>query len=66
MEKSLTSAFPQCFEGVQVLVFLAAVSEYDQQLWEDQSVNRLTEALMVGPAFLMLPSQEVATADGWS
>ena len=26
-----------CFENVQVLVFVAALSEYDQQLWEDES-----------------------------
>ena len=33
-----------CFENVQVLVFVAALSEYDQSLWEDSSVNRLDEA----------------------
>ena len=32
---------------MQVLVFVMAISEYDQQLWEDESVNRMTESLMV-------------------
>lgn len=36
-----------CFENVNVLVFVAAISEYDQVLFEDQSVNRLQEATML-------------------
>ncbi|WAQ90084.1 hypothetical protein PtA15_12A69 [Puccinia triticina] len=34
-----------CFEHVTVIVFLAALSEYDQALREDTSVNRMVEAL---------------------
>lgn len=34
-----------CFEGVTALIFLVAVSEYDQMLYEDASVNRMSEAL---------------------
>lgn len=34
-----------CFENVTAIVFLAAISEYDQRLLEDESVNRMVEAL---------------------
>jgi len=30
-----------CFENVTALVFLVALSEYDQMLYEDESVNRM-------------------------
>jgi len=34
-----------CFEGVTAVLFVAALSEYDQMLFEDESVNRMFEAL---------------------
>lgn len=34
-----------CFEGVTAVIFVAAISEYDQKLFEDVSTNRMTEAL---------------------
>jgi len=34
-----------CFEGVTAVLFVAAISEYDQVLYEDENVNRLDEAL---------------------
>mmetsp|Transcript_20393 Transcript_20393/g.29289 ORF Transcript_20393/g.29289 Transcript_20393/m.29289 type:complete len:363 (-) Transcript_20393:204-1292(-) len=34
-----------CFEGVHGVMFVAALSEYDQTLFEENSVNRMTEAL---------------------
>lgn len=34
-----------CFENVTAVVFLVAISEYDQLLLEDESVNRMHEAL---------------------
>jgi len=34
-----------CFEGVTCVIFVAAISEYDQQLFEDESINRVNEAL---------------------
>ena len=34
-----------CFENVSCLVFVAAISEYDQTLFEDESTNRVLEAL---------------------
>lgn len=34
-----------CFEGVTAVIFVAAISEYDQKLFEDASANRMIEAL---------------------
>ena len=34
-----------CFENVTAVMFVAAISEYDQQLYEDESTNRMVEAL---------------------
>ncbi|KAJ6608099.1 G-protein alpha subunit [Mycena sp. CBHHK59/15] len=34
-----------CFENVAALVFVVSLSEYDQMLHEDESVNRMQEAL---------------------
>jgi len=34
-----------CFENVTAVLFLAAISAYDQVLWEDSSKNRMEEAL---------------------
>mmetsp|Transcript_6556 Transcript_6556/g.10717 ORF Transcript_6556/g.10717 Transcript_6556/m.10717 type:complete len:359 (-) Transcript_6556:191-1267(-) len=34
-----------CFEGVTAIIFVAALSEYDQKLFEDASSNRMVEAL---------------------
>lgn len=34
-----------CFDGVDAILFVAAISEYDQYLYEDDSVNCLEEAL---------------------
>eukprot|EP00478_Filoreta_tenera_P000737 GABV01000742.1.p1 GENE.GABV01000742.1~~GABV01000742.1.p1 ORF type:complete len:356 (-),score=134.66 GABV01000742.1:32-1099(-) len=34
-----------CFENVTSVIFVAAISEYDQMLYEDESVNRMEEAL---------------------
>lgn len=34
-----------CFEGVTAVIFVAALSEYDQALFEDATTNRMTEAL---------------------
>jgi len=34
-----------CFEGVTAVLFVAAISEYDQVLFEDCTQNRMTEAL---------------------
>lgn len=34
-----------CFEGVTAIIFVAALSEYDQRLFEDASQNRMVEAM---------------------
>lgn len=34
-----------CFENVTAVIFVAALSEYDQVLYEDETTNRMTEAL---------------------
>ena len=34
-----------CFEDVNAAIFVAALSEFDQQLYEDESQNRMVEAL---------------------
>jgi len=34
-----------CFEGVTAVLFVAAISEYDQVLYEDENQNRMVEAL---------------------
>lgn len=34
-----------CFEEVTAVIFVAAMSEYDQKLYEDENTNRMTEAL---------------------
>jgi len=36
-----------CFEAVTAVIFLTAISEYDQVLYEDEKVNRLHESLQV-------------------
>ncbi|KAL7340560.1 guanine nucleotide binding protein, alpha subunit, partial [Rhodotorula toruloides] len=46
-QRSERKKWIHCFENVNVLVFVAAISEYDQVLFEDQSVNRLQEATML-------------------
>jgi len=34
-----------CFENVTSIIFVAAISEYDQVLFEDENTNRMIEAL---------------------
>jgi len=34
-----------CFESVTAVLFVAAISEYDQTCFEDEATNRMTEAL---------------------
>jgi guanine nucleotide-binding protein G(i) subunit alpha len=44
-QRSERKKWIHCFENVTALVFLVALSEYDQMLYEDESVNRMQEAL---------------------
>ncbi|KAJ6245490.1 guanine nucleotide-binding protein g(o) subunit alpha [Anaeramoeba flamelloides] len=34
-----------CFEGITALLYISSISEYNQQLFEDQKVNRMHESL---------------------
>ncbi|KAJ4470248.1 guanine nucleotide binding protein alpha subunit [Lentinula aciculospora] len=44
-QRSERKKWIHCFENVTAIVFLVSLSEYDQTLYEDQSVNRMQEAL---------------------
>ncbi|KAI8908865.1 guanine nucleotide binding protein, alpha subunit [Powellomyces hirtus] len=44
-QRSERKKWIHCFENVTVIVFLVAISEYDQVLVEDDAVNRMHEAL---------------------
>lgn len=36
-----------CFDGVKAVLFVLAISEYDQELYEDSKINRMQESLDV-------------------
>jgi guanine nucleotide-binding protein G(i) subunit alpha len=36
-----------CFDGVTAVIFVASLSEYDQVLYEDHSVNRMVRATQI-------------------
>ena len=44
-QKSERRKWIHCFEGVDAVMYLAAISEYDQFLAEDEEQNRLEESL---------------------
>ncbi len=44
-QRSERKKWIHCFEGVTAILFLVAISEYDQVLYEDRNVNRLQESL---------------------
>jgi len=44
-QRSERKKWIHCFENVGVLLFMVALSEYDQNLIEDENVNRMLEAL---------------------
>ncbi|KAL1919262.1 uncharacterized protein VTP21DRAFT_1954 [Calcarisporiella thermophila] len=44
-QRSERKKWIHCFENVTAIIFLVAISEYDQNLREDESVNRMQEAL---------------------
>ncbi|CAO3595347.1 unnamed protein product [Absidia cylindrospora] len=53
-QRSERKKWIHCFENVTAIVFLVAISEYDQQLAEDSNVNRLQEGLT-----LLTPSTSI-------
>jgi guanine nucleotide-binding protein G(i) subunit alpha len=36
-----------CFEGVQCIIFVTSLSEYNQKCYEDDETNRMKESLLV-------------------
>ena len=44
-QRSERKKWIHCFENVTAVIFMVAISEYDQLLMEDESVNRMDEAL---------------------
>ncbi len=46
-QRSERKKWIHCFENVTAIIFLAAISEYDSNLIEDESVNRMIEALTI-------------------
>jgi len=46
-QRSERKKWINCFENVQAVLFVVAISEYDQTLFEDDSINRMTEALNI-------------------
>ncbi|KAI8070401.1 guanine nucleotide-binding protein subunit alpha [Gongronella butleri] len=46
-QRSERKKWIHCFENVTAVIFMVAISEYDQVLIEDESVNRMKEALQL-------------------
>ncbi|GAA5946743.1 hypothetical protein JCM3765_001996 [Sporobolomyces pararoseus] len=46
-QRSERKKWIHCFESVDILIFVVAISEFDQMLYEDESINRLAEATML-------------------
>jgi guanine nucleotide-binding protein G(i) subunit alpha len=44
-QRSERKKWIHCFENVTAIIFMVAISEYDQNLVEDETVNRMQEAL---------------------
>jgi GTPase SAR1 family protein len=44
-QKNERKKWIHCFENVTAVIFVAAISEYDQKLYEDGSTNRMVDAL---------------------
>jgi hypothetical protein len=46
-QRSERKKWLKCFDGVEALLFVVSMSEYDQTLLEDTEVNRMQESLKV-------------------
>jgi len=46
-QRSERKKWIQCFDGVSALLFVVAVSEFDQRLFEDSNINRFEESLRI-------------------
>lgn len=54
-QKNERKKWIHAFEGVNAVIFVAALSEYDQTLFEDTSVNRMVDALELFEEIANLP-----------
>ena len=46
-QRSERKKWLKCFDGVDAVIFVASMSEYDQTLIEDKMINRMQESLKV-------------------
>ncbi|VDM65944.1 unnamed protein product [Strongylus vulgaris] len=44
-QRSERKKWIHCFEDVNAIIFIAAISEYDQVLFEDETTNRMVESM---------------------
>ncbi|XP_044140531.1 guanine nucleotide-binding protein subunit alpha-15 [Bufo gargarizans] len=54
-QKSERKKWIHCFENVNCLIYLASLSEYDQQLEENRQENRMRESLALFKSIMELP-----------
>ncbi|XP_075707211.1 guanine nucleotide-binding protein subunit alpha-15-like [Rhinoderma darwinii] len=54
-QKSERKKWIHCFENVNCLIYLASLSEYDQQLEENREENRMRESLALFKGIMELP-----------
>ncbi|XP_063770521.1 guanine nucleotide-binding protein subunit alpha-15 [Pseudophryne corroboree] len=54
-QKSERKKWIHCFENVNALIYLASLSEYDQQLEENRKENRMRESLALFRSVMELP-----------
>lgn len=59
-QRSERKKWIHCFENVTALVFLVSLSEYDQMLYEDESVVSLKLLICVSPFRLIAPTEPYA------
>jgi len=55
-QRSERKKWLSAFDGVTAILFIAAASEYDQVVWEDEKTNRMDEALNVFQQILDNPT----------
>ncbi|GAA5987384.1 hypothetical protein JCM5350_005650 [Sporobolomyces pararoseus] len=54
-QRSERRKWVSCFEGVQLLIFVASLSEFDQVLYEDQEQPRMQESLLLWSSIVSSP-----------
>ena len=46
-QRSERKKWIHCFEDITAVLFVLAISEYDQNLFEDERVNRMHESIVL-------------------